>query len=277
MKKYLVTSINSAIEAGKEILKVYNSDFTFENKEDNSPLTLADKNAHKTIAKYLSDTPFPILSEEGKHVNYEERKNWKTLWIVDPLDGTKEFIKRNNEFTVNIALIENGTPIMGVIYIPVSKTLYFSSKEIGAYKIENVSDIQFDSLEEIIPLSTLLPIKSSSRPYTVAISRSHLSEKTKNYIDKLKLSHKEVYTIQKGSSLKFCIIAEGLADEYPRNAPTMEWDTAAGHAILNSVGFGIYKLDSNEELKYNKENLLNPYFVVKNSSQVSNTDESTIS
>lgn len=263
MEQLLSIAIKASLEAGREILKVYNSDFSFENKEDNSPLTLADKNAHNTISKYLSETPFPILSEEGKHAPYNERANWKTLWIVDPLDGTKEFIKRNDEFTVNIALIENGIPVMGVIYIPVSKTLYFASKEIGAFKIENISsDTRNETLDDFITQSERLPINNTPRPYTVAVSRSHLSEGTKTYLEELKKKYGEVKTISKGSSLKFCIIAEGLADEYPRNAPTMEWDTAAGHAILNSVGFGIYKIDSNEELNYNKENLLNPFFFV---------------
>ena len=153
MEQHLFTAIKASLDAGKEILKVYNSDFTFENKEDNSPLTLADKNAHQTIIKYLDKTPFHILSEEGKHDSFEKRKNWNTLWIVDPLDGTKEFIKRNDEFTVNIALVENGKPILGVIYIPVSKTLYFASVKTGAYKTEDIdSETQFNSLNDILSL-----------------------------------------------------------------------------------------------------------------------------
>ena len=263
MIQLLDVAIKASLEAGKEIMKIYNSDFSFENKKDNSPLTLADKNAHNTITKYLSETPFPILSEEGKHASFEERKTWKTLWIVDPLDGTKEFIKRNGEFTVNIALVENGIPVMGVIYIPVSGTLYFGYKEIGAFKVD---DIYFDlnfSLDEIIKKSTSLPLNKTGRPYTVAVSRSHLSEETKEYLEELKLKHGEVQTISKGSSLKFCIIAESLADEYPRNAPTMEWDTAAGHAILNSVGYGIFLKGSEEEISYNKADLLNPFFIVR--------------
>ncbi len=264
MKQLLATAIKASLEAGNDILKVYNSDFSFENKEDNSPLTLADKNAHNTINKYLSETPFPILSEEGKHASFEERKTWKTLWIVDPLDGTKEFIKRNDEFTVNIALVENGVPILGVIYIPVSATLYFGSKELGAFKAEDICfDPSFNSLEEIIEKSASLPLNNTNRPYTVAISRSHLSAETTEYLEDLKSSHGEVQTISKGSSLKFCIIAEGLADEYPRNAPTMEWDTAAGHAILNSVDYGIFFKNSEKEISYNKADLLNPFFIVK--------------
>lgn len=264
MKHLLFTAIKSSLEAGKEILKVYNSDFSFENKKDNSPLTLADKNAHNTITKYLSKTPFPVLSEEGKLATYEERKTWKTLWIVDPLDGTKEFIKRNGEFTVNIALVENGTPILGVIYIPVSSTLYFSTKKLGAFKIDNISlDSNFNSLEEIIKKSNKLPLKYPKRSHTVAVSRSHLSEETKNYLEELESQYGEVQTISKGSSLKFCIIAEGLADEYPRNAPTMEWDTAAGHAILNSSEYGIFHKNSDKEICYNKADLLNPFFIVR--------------
>ncbi|MCK5906529.1 MAG: 3'(2'),5'-bisphosphate nucleotidase CysQ [Flavobacteriales bacterium] len=264
MEQYLFTALKASLEAGKKILKVYNSDFSFENKEDNSPLTLADKNAHDIITEYLSATPFPILSEEGTHAPYSERKTWETLWIVDPLDGTKEFIKRNGEFTVNIALVKNGIPIMGIIYIPVSSTLYFSSKEIGAFKVENICfDSDLNSLEELINKSIKLPLNITDKPYTVAVSRSHLSDETKEYLEELKSKHGEVQTISKGSSLKFCIIAEGLADEYPRNAPTMEWDTAAGHAILNSTGYGIFLKDSEEEISYNKSDLLNPFFIVK--------------
>ena len=264
VNQFLTIAIKASLEAGKEILKIYNSNFSFENKEDNSPLTLADKNAHNTINKHLSETPFPILSEEGKHASFEERKTWKTLWIVDPLDGTKEFIKRNDEFTVNIALVENGTPIMGVIYIPVSGTLYFSSKESGAFKVNNIySSSSFSNLEGLINKSTSLPLSKTDRLYTVAVSRSHLSEETKEYLEGLKAEYGGVQTISKGSSLKFCIIAEGLADEYPRNAPTMEWDTAAGHAILNSVGYGIFLKNTEKEIKYNKADLLNPFFIVK--------------
>lgn len=264
MNQLLATAIKASLEAGKEILKVYNSNFSFENKEDNSPLTLADKNAHKTISKYLSKTSTPILSEEGKHASFEERKTWKTLWIVDPLDGTKEFIKRNDEFTVNIALVENGVPILGVIYIPVSATLFFGSKDLGAYKVDKIYfNTEENNIEEILEKSTRLPIHNNDRPYTIAVSRSHLSYNTKEYIKDLTIKYGDVITISRGSSLKFCVIAEGLADEYPRNAPTMEWDTAAGHAILNSVGYGIFHKNSNTQISYNKENLLNPFFVVK--------------
>jgi len=264
MSQILLTAIKASLEAGKEILKIYNSDFSFEKKEDNSPLTLADKNAHKVISEHLKKTPFPIISEEGKHLPFSNRKKWDTLWIVDPLDGTKEFVKRNDEFTVNIALVKNNQATLGVIYIPVTKTLYFAYKNIGAYKIENIdSKTKFNSLEELLKLSVKLPLTNNKRDYTVAISRSHLSETTKDYLQELKLKHGEIKTIAKGSSLKFCIIAEGLADEYPRNAPTMEWDTAAGHAILNSVGFGIFYIESNNELSYNKEDLHNPYFTVR--------------
>jgi len=263
MNQFLAIAIKASLEAGKEILKVYNSNFSFENKKDNSPLTIADKNAHNIINKHLSKTPFHILSEEGKHASYEERKTWKTLWIVDPLDGTKEFINRNDEFTVNIALVENGIPIMGIIYIPVSGTLYYSCKECGAFKIENLYlNLNF-SLDEIIKKSKGLPLNNSERLYTVMVSRSHLSEETKGYLQNLKYKHNEIHTIRIGSSIKFCIIAEGLADEYPRNAPTMEWDTAAGHAILNSAGFGIFLKNNKKEITYNKADLLNPYFIVK--------------
>jgi len=263
MNNFILLAINASLEAGNEILKVYNTKFDVETKSDDSPLTLADRNAHNTISKYLEKTPFPILSEEGNHTDFEVRKNWKTLWIVDPLDGTKEFVKRNDEFTVNIALVENGKPIVGIIYIPVEETIYFSSIELGAYKASVPPSKKFNSLEDIITISSKLPLEKNERKYTVVASRTHMSEQTRNYISNIEKYRGEIELISRGSSLKFCTIAEGLADEYPRFAPTMEWDTAAGNAILNSVGFGIFKTDENEQLDYNKEDLLNPNFVVR--------------
>lgn len=261
MKKYLDLSIKAALEAGKEILEVYqSSDFQVETKDDKSPLTLADKKAHNAIVKHLETTEIPVLSEEGKHLSYDIRKNWKQLWIVDPLDGTKEFIKRNGEFTVNIALIENQVPILGVIYIPVLETLYFASKEIGSFKIENIKD--YISLNELIEKAEKLPIKQERENFVVVGSRSHMNEETEQFIKKLKLEHKNIEFLSRGSSLKFCMFAEGKADIYPRFAPTMEWDTAAGHAIVSFMGGNIKVANTQEELKYNKENLLNTWFIV---------------
>ena len=253
MKNYLDIAIEGAVAAGNEILEVYKSDFSVESKDDKSPLTLADKRGHLKILSYLENTPYPILSEEGKHLSYDERKKWKRFWLVDPLDGTKEFIKRNGEFTVNIALVENGIPIMGVIYVPVKDTLYVGSEE-GAFKYEAYT--AGSSRKEALPLP------KGNRSYTVVGSRSHMSPETENFFEEKKKEHGEVEVIAIGSSLKLCMVAEGKADAYPRYAPTMEWDTGAGHAIVLAAGFNITKYKSIEPLVYNKKELMNPWFLV---------------
>lgn len=258
----LPITIEAALEAGEKIMEIYKSDdFDVNLKSDNSPLTKADIASHNIIDSYLSKTGIPVLSEEGKHMPYEERKNWKQLWIVDPIDGTKEFINKNGEFTVNIALIEDHKPILGVIYVPALDDLYFSTIESGSFKLSNVTE--FTSTDEIISRSLKLPIVDNSRPYTVVASRSHLSQETKNYIESLEAKHGKVECISKGSSLKLCMIAEGSADCYPRFAPTMEWDTAAGQAICNHAGFSVIDWETQEEMKYNREELLNNWFLVK--------------
>lgn len=259
----LKTAIAASLEAGIEIMKVYESDdFNIEIKGDNSPLTQADKNANDTINSYLIPTEIPIISEENKQTDFDIRKNWKTCWVVDPVDGTKEFIKRNGEFTVNIALVTNGKPILGVIYVPVTKTLYFADVENNqGYKaVLNSHNTTVETvLEKAIPLE---PKKGASNFIQVVGSRSHMSQETLDYVEQLKASGKEVEIVSKGSSLKFCLVAEGNADVYPRFAPTMEWDTAAGQAICNAVGIDVISQETKETLLYNKENLLNPWFLV---------------
>ncbi|MBN1925489.1 MAG: 3'(2'),5'-bisphosphate nucleotidase CysQ [Prolixibacteraceae bacterium] len=252
MNQYLNIAIEAAIEAGNEIINVYNSsDFDIELKSDNSPLTRADIAAHKTIVARLEKTPYPILSEEGKDIEYSIRKNWETFWMVDPLDGTKEFIKRNDEFTVNIALIKNNTPILGVVYVPVSGILFFADKN-GAFK--SGKNIYSDKIK--------LPIEEQHDNYRVVGSRSHMSPDTEEYIKNIDSKGKPLEMVSKGSSLKICMVAEGKADIYPRLGPTMEWDTAAGHAIALFAGKKVTIYPTNAPLKYNKENLLNPYFIV---------------
>ena len=257
MKDLLELAIKASLLAGKEILKVYHTNFDVEQKRDDSPLTLADKNAHHKIVETLGDI-YPILSEEGKQTPYEERKKWDTLWLVDPLDGTKEFIKKNGEFTVNIALIKQGKPVMGVIYVPVKKCLYLGEISMGAFKYDNIENYeQFDCTHfKKLPLET-------PKVFTVVGSRSHMSQETQEYFNQLKQQHQQVEIISVGSSLKLCMVAEGKANEYPRFAPTMEWDTAAGHAIVSSMGGGVLLHQSQQQLVYNKENLLNPWFLVK--------------
>ncbi len=253
MKRELQIAIEAAIEAGERILEIYNdpaADFEVERKADNSPLTKADRAAHLQIVQILEPLQIPILSEEGRGVPYEERCEWSRLWIVDPLDGTKEFIKRNGEFTVNIALVEGGVPVMGVIYVPVTGELYYGDREEGAFKV-------VDSVE------TKLPVKCEREEYIVVASRSHLSQETTNFIESLRTDHPTIEMVSKGSSLKICLVAEGAADVYPRYAPTMEWDTAAGDAILRAAGGVLTLVDSEQPLVYNKVDLLNPYFVTR--------------
>lgn len=264
----VMIAIEAACKAGEKILSIYNdpsSDFEIERKEDNSPLTIADRAANQIITSILYDkTPFPILSEEGKHLEYAVRKKWNTLWIVDPLDGTKDFIKRNGEFTVNIALVHNSIPQVGVIYVPVKKELYFAQEGLGAYKCNNIAAVSSDvTLEDIIHNSQKLPIMDCRETFIVVASRSHLTSETEDFIDSLKQQHNNVSLISSGSSLKICLVAAGEADIYPRFAPTMEWDTAAGHAIARAAGMEIYQVGKDEPLEYNKENLLNPWFIVE--------------
>lgn len=261
MKNNLSIAIQAAIEAGNEILKIYNTDFGVQLKGDDSPLTQADMNANEVINNYLLPTEIPIISEENKQIDYQERKNWNRCWIVDPLDGTKEFIKRNGEFTVNIALVENGVPLLGVIYVPVSRTLYFTSADGKSAKKLFVNPENID-IEEIFNKATPILPQAEEEPIKIVGSRSHLNEDTKNFIEAIEKT-KKVEIVSKGSSLKFCLVAEGHAHIYPRFAPTMEWDTAAGDAICRAVGINVIDQTTQQALKYNKENLLNNYFLVK--------------
>lgn len=261
MRELLYIAIISALEAGKSALKIYNSDdFNIKSKIDDSPITHADICSHKIIKTHLSNTLIPILSEEGKNIPYSERKKWEVFWLVDPLDGTKEFINRNGEFTVNIALIENGTPVIGVIYIPVTGVLYFSSKDIGAFK--NSNDSMPTNLSQLILKSDKLPLVKNKKIFTIVASRSHMSAETEHYIEKTEKKHGSINLITSGSSIKFCLIAEGIADSYPRFAPTMEWDTAAGQAICEHAGFEVIDIRNQMKMKYNKRSLVNNWFLV---------------
>ena len=265
--QYIQIAVEAALRAGRVILSIYDdpaSDFQVEQKADHSPLTIADRKAHEAICTCLADTPYPVLSEEGKHLPYAERRQWETLWIVDPLDGTKEFIKRNGEFTVNIALVHQGVPVMGVIYIPVKRELYFASESEGAYKAASIS-LREESpwtWDELVAQAQRLPMKEGRDAFVVVASRSHLTPETEAFINILRQLHANVELVSKGSSLKICLVAEGKADIYPRFAPTMEWDTAAGHAIARAAGCEVWHTDFSSPLVYNKEDLHNPWFVV---------------
>ncbi|HMC02325.1 MAG TPA: 3'(2'),5'-bisphosphate nucleotidase CysQ [Flavobacteriaceae bacterium] len=259
---HLKTAIQASLKAGKAIMEVYNSVIEVEYKDDKSPLTEADKRANTIINSYLIPTKTPIISEENKQTDYSVRKNWDTCWVVDPVDGTKEFIKRNGEFTVNIALIKNKKPILGVIYVPAIKTVYFADVE-NEIALKSVINSHDALIEEVLNnANNLQPKTSNSKLIQVVGSRSHMSQETLDFVDSLKSNGNEVEIVSKGSSLKFCLVAEGNADVYPRYAPTMEWDTAAGQAICNAVGIDVISKETNQPLLYNKENLLNPWFLV---------------
>lgn len=261
MIKNLTTAISAALEAGNKILEIYHStDFDIEIKGDNSPMTRADKVAHNVIVSVLEKTEIPILSEEDIVIPYAERKNYKKLWIVDPIDGTKEFIKRNGEFTVNIALIEDQHPILGVIFVPVTGDLYFSSNEIGSFKIS--VDLENFDVESIITKASKLPFTRQDKTFTVVASASHMSLETEKYIQEMRDKYGKVNLISKGSSLKLCMVAEGSADCYPRFAPTMEWDTAAGQAICIYAGLKVIDWKTKENMLYNREKLVNNWFLV---------------
>jgi 3'(2'), 5'-bisphosphate nucleotidase len=244
-------AIKGALEAGNAIMDVYTADsIDYEKKSDLSPLTLADKKSHDIILQTLKDTNINILSEESDEISYDERKDWGSYWLVDPLDGTKEFIKKNGEFTVNIALIENNVPRLGVVYCPVTKILFWNDADGKVYKKEN---------DKVVEIKKRASVNDNETNLRVVVSRSHINDETNNYIKKLN----EPSLISCGSSLKFLYIADNKADIYPRFGPTMEWDTAAAHSILSSLGIQVINLDSGRELSYNKENLLNPYFIIK--------------
>jgi 3'(2'), 5'-bisphosphate nucleotidase len=281
--RHILVSIRAAIEAGNAILQVYRSaDFKVEQKADKSPLTLADRNAHDVIMQHLSNFDIPVLSEEGKHTPYDERKIWGTFWLVDPLDGTKEFIKKNGEFTVNIAMISKNKPVAGVVLVPDKNILYFASSEIGSYRVDvsqigdwlnsklgdrsrfaNLSDREIsETLSELIRRSTNLPVNySTNQPFTIAGSRSHATPELEAFVEEKRKEYGEVEFISAGSSLKLCLVAEGRADIYPRTGPTMEWDTAAGQAVVENAGGKVLQYETEQPLLYNKENLLNPWFV----------------
>jgi len=247
--------IEIAINAGNAILEIYKQDITVETKSDNSPLTLADKNANDIIVAGLHklNNTIPIISEENKLIDFSERRNWTKCWIVDPLDGTKEFIKKNGEFTVNIALVENGIPVLGVVHVPAQNITYYAEINKGSFRVENGN-------------TTLLKIRKLADDGVLKIvgSRSHQTPELLEYVEQQKAKFENVDFVAAGSSLKFCLLAEGKADVYPRLGPTMEWDTCAGQIVATEAGAVVLRFDTNEPLLYNRENLLNPYFTVKN-------------
>jgi len=260
MDKNYKLAIEASIRAGNAIMQIYlEDDFEVEAKNDESPLTKADIKANDIINEYLEKTGIPIISEENQQKDFSEREKWDSCWIVDPLDGTKEFIKRNGEFTVNIAFAVNNSVEFGVIYVPAQKTIYYGysdkswKQELNSFLPE---DFNHDESQQISPTKV-------ERKIRVVGSRSHMNDDTKEFISHLKERYSEdIEVVSRGSSLKFCLVAEGNADVYPRFAPTMEWDTAAGQAICKAAGLKVIDKKSGEEMLYNRKNLLNNYFVV---------------
>lgn len=246
-------------EASAVILEVYQrEDLGVEHKEDDSPLTEADRRANEVIVQRLTERypEIPVLSEESREVPYEERSKWQRFWLVDPVDGTKEFIKRNGEFTVNIALVEDGVPVFGGVARPTEGTIFFGGPTIGA------------SLRD--KDGTIVTLDQSARPHfrdlekvTVVASRSHLTQEVTDLVEDLRQQGKEVEFLSAGSSLKLCLVAEGKADVYPRFGPTMEWDTGAAHAVVLGAGRKVHIAETGEPLVYNKQDLLNPWFIVE--------------
>ena len=261
-------AIQAAVKAGERIKEIYDkfdndkdTDYTTDTivsyKSDNSPLTLADKEANKIIEKYLKPLGLPILSEEGKITPYLERKNWETFWLIDPLDGTREFVKRNGNFTVNIALMKNNIPVVGIIYVPITGVLYVGELGQGSYKQELNSKFTLETAKKI---DIQVSLRKNEEGIIAFKSSSHSGAKETNYLNQFNV--KEIR--KKGSSVKFCLVAEGIADLYYRAGTTMEWDTAAGDAILKAAGGTILNAETDTDLKYNKKNLENPPFCAMN-------------
>lgn len=260
----LLTAVQASLRAGREIMNVYaRPDYDLDYKGDDSPLTEADRKAHALIKAVLEKTNIPILSEEGRDIPYSERRGWDQLWIVDPLDGTKEFIKQNGEFTVNIALVQGQEPRFGVIFAPDLKQLYFGGPFIGSYRCRIKGDVPPGSFQNLLQNAVKLPQKHNRSAYVIMGSRSHATPELHEFVESKKQQYQEVEFISAGSSLKICKVAEGLADIYPRLGPTMEWDTAAGQGIAVGAGKEVTLWEDGSPLLYNREELLNPWFVVR--------------
>ncbi len=265
---FFESAFNAALRAGAGIMEIYNGEqeFLVNLKSDNTPITEADRRSHETIKDYLSRTRIPLMSEEGRDLLYEERCGWDLYWLVDPLDGTLEFIKRTGEFTINIALMVNNRPTVGVVYVPTSGRIYFAIEGRGAWKrigmIPN-PNAQMNISEIMRGAEPLPQTDGANNPKVVALSRSHISPDTHIVVDSLKEKFGKIEILTQGSSLKLCLVAEGLVDIYPRTTPTSEWDTAAGECILNEAGGSIRELEHNSTLNYNKPTLINPNFICK--------------
>jgi 3'(2'), 5'-bisphosphate nucleotidase len=266
-REYLVPcAYSAALRAGAAILDVYTrgkADFEVNLKTDQTPITLADRLAHRTIKEYLGPTHIPLLSEEGRQMRFDERRDWEMFWLVDPLDGTKEFIKGNNEFTVNIALVVHNRPVVGIIYVPYYEKIYFCEKGYGSFMKRGIAADATAELtyDEIFAGAEKLPLeKERTGPVRIAVSRSHKTPETAEIIAEMLTKYPDAEVVEQGSSYKFCMLAEGTIDYYPRTSNTYEWDTAAGEIILSDTGGTTKSLPDMGKFAYNKESLLNPWF-----------------
>ncbi len=266
--RLLYVAVNAALAAGREVMNVYQGRVDVQWKADRSPLTEADLRAHRVIAERLAcDSPeIPVLSEEAADIPYAARRGWSRCWLVDPLDGTKEFIKRNDEFTINIALVQDGAPVAGVVHAPALNRCWLGAVGLGAYRLEiDPGGEPPGTWDALVRGAKALPLtghRESHRPLIVVASRSHRNAETDVFIESLRAAHPKLELISAGSALKLCLVAEGAADVYPRFAPTMEWDTAAGHAVCAACGIPVRTHPGEEPLTYNKEELLNPWFMI---------------
>ncbi len=266
LREYLLPcAFNAAVRAGAEIMKVYRDSegYDIKVKSDNTPLIIADRLAHNKIKEVLGETRIPILSEEGREMLYEERKNWDMFWLIDPLDGTIEFIKGNNEFTVNIALMADNECVGAVVYVPYLGKVYFAEQGCGAMLLEGIiPDEGAQYTNSIIRTrARALPLSSAAHDkFRIAVSRSHQTAETAEYIEQMRKRHSDIEIVEQGSSYKFCLMAEGAIDYYPRTTTTYEWDTAAAELVLVESGGLVRSLPDHRPLRYNKENLHNPWF-----------------
>jgi 3'(2'), 5'-bisphosphate nucleotidase len=269
IREYLLTEqLNAAVRAGAKIMQIYkhSDDYDISLKSDHTPITIADRVAHNSIKESLGATRIPILSEEGRSMLYEERCNWEMFWLVDPLDGTVEFIKGNNEFTVNIALMENNICISAIVYVPYHHKMYIAERGRGAWVMHDIAPNQSASYtyEQITSSRMALPLTQYSHTnFRVAVSRSHQTPETHEHIETLRAEHPDLEIIEQGSSYKFCLIAEGSVDYYVRTTTTSEWDTAAGELILSEAGGSTCDYATGAPLLYNKEVLDNPWFIAR--------------
>lgn len=261
-----LSAINCSIDAGIASLKYFkNEKLKVSLKKDQSPLTIADQESHQILFHKLSDYTIPVLSEEGIIPDYVERNKWIEYWLIDPLDGTKEFVNGSGEFTINVAHMIKNIPSFGIIYWPVEDILYFGGINLGSFRKIRASEQLFASMDDLMLHSDKLSKSDElTKEYKVLASKSHMSEETKLYVANLHTKHKNISLVNIGSSLKFCMMAEGKANEYPRFGPTMEWDIAAGNALLKGINIEVVDYKTGKPIRYNKKDLTNNWFIVKN-------------